>query len=128
MPESGTGKTRLLEIHAALCYRPLFLVGNVTGAALFRSINLVQGTLVIDESDLKSSEAWSDVVKVLNNGYSRGGSVIRCNKDNGYATEAFTSLNRQRQLILFVNSDRSSKAIDKAIAKILSTGLCGRPF
>ena len=87
--ESGTGKTRLLEIHAALCYRPLFLVGNVTGAALFRSINLVQGTLVSDESDLKSSEAWSDVVKVLNNGYSRGGSVIRCNKDNGYATEAF---------------------------------------
>ena len=46
----------------------------------------------------------------------------------GYATEAFTSPNRQRQLILFINADRSTTAINKAITKTLNTGLCGHPF
>jgi D-alanyl-D-alanine carboxypeptidase len=46
----------------------------------------------------------------------------------GYATEAFTSPNRQRQLILFMNSDQSTATISKAITRTLKTGLCGRPF
>ena len=46
----------------------------------------------------------------------------------GYATEAFTSPNRQRQLILFINSDQSTSRINKAITKTLNTALCGHPF
>ena len=46
----------------------------------------------------------------------------------GYATEAFTSPNRRRQLILFINSDQSTSRINKAITKTLNTALCGHPF
>jgi D-alanyl-D-alanine carboxypeptidase len=46
----------------------------------------------------------------------------------GYATEPFTSPNRQRQLILFINSDQSTSRINKAITKTLNTALCGHPF
>ena len=46
----------------------------------------------------------------------------------GYATEAFTSPNGQRQLILFINSDQSSSRISKATTKTLNTALCGHPF
>lgn len=76
--EYGTGKTRILQVVSALCYRSLGLSGNVTGAALFRSIDLVRGTLAIDEADLKTSAEWSDIVKVLNNGYTPRLPVIRC--------------------------------------------------
>jgi D-alanyl-D-alanine carboxypeptidase len=46
----------------------------------------------------------------------------------GYATEAFTSPNRQRQLILFINSDQSTSRINKAITEALNTALCGHPL
>ena len=87
--ESGTGKTRMLEILAAICNRSLLFTGNVTGAALFRSIDDVRGTLVVDEADLQSSEAWSDIVKVLNSGYTHDGNVLRCDKDRGFKLVSF---------------------------------------
>jgi hypothetical protein len=37
--------------------------------------------MAVDEADFKNSAEWSDVAKVLNNGYSVGAPVIRCNKD-----------------------------------------------
>lgn len=46
----------------------------------------------------------------------------------GYATDAFTSANGQRQVILFINSDQSTTRINNAITKTLNTALCGRPF
>jgi D-alanyl-D-alanine carboxypeptidase len=46
----------------------------------------------------------------------------------GYATEAFTSPNRQRQLVLFMNSDQSTRRVTKAITQTLNTGLCGHPL
>jgi D-alanyl-D-alanine carboxypeptidase len=46
----------------------------------------------------------------------------------GYASEAFTSPNRQRQLILFMNSDQSGKRINNALTQTLNTGLCGHPL
>ena len=75
--EPQTGKTRLLQVVASLCFRSLCIAGNVTGAALYRSIDLTRGTLAVDESDFRQSEAWNDVIKVFNCGYSRGLVVIR---------------------------------------------------
>ncbi len=46
----------------------------------------------------------------------------------GYATEAFTSPNGRRQLILFMNSDQSTNRINKGIAEALNTTLCGHPL
>jgi D-alanyl-D-alanine carboxypeptidase len=46
----------------------------------------------------------------------------------GYASEAFTSPDGKRQLVLFMNSDQFGKRINKALAEALNTGLCGHPF
>jgi len=79
--EPGTGKTRLLQVCSALSYRALCVSGSISGAGLFRSIDLLKGTLAVDEGDIRQSEAWNDIVKVLNCGYSLGSAVIRCERD-----------------------------------------------
>lgn len=76
--EHGTGKTRLLQVAAGLSYRSLAVSGNISGAALFRLIDLTRGTLAIDEADFKNSAEWSDIIKVLNNGYTPGLPIVRC--------------------------------------------------
>jgi hypothetical protein len=86
--ETGTGKTRLLEVCASLAYKSTTVSGNITGAALFRTIDLVRGTMAVDEADFKNSAEWSDITKILNNGYAVGTPVIRCNRDD-FAPECF---------------------------------------
>jgi hypothetical protein len=76
--EPGTGKTRLLQICAAISYKGMVASGNITGPALFRTIDLVRGTMAVDEGDFRDSQEWSDIIKVLNNGYTPGTPVIRC--------------------------------------------------
>lgn len=90
--EPGTGKTRLLEIMASLCFRSLKISGNITGAGLFRTIDLVRGTLAVDEADYKNSQEWSEIIKVFNNGYRKGMPIIRCGERaerGGYKPEPF---------------------------------------
>lgn len=87
--EPGTGKTRYLQLLAAVCYKALVASGNITGAALFRTINLMQGTFIVDEAEFSHSEEWSDVVKILNGGYTPDTPVIRCNVGSFYEPEAF---------------------------------------
>lgn len=76
--EYGTGKNRMAQSVAALCYRSLAASGNISGAALFRSIDLIRGALLVDEADFKNSAESSELIKVLNNGYTPGLPVIRC--------------------------------------------------
>jgi hypothetical protein len=87
--EYGTGKTRMLQVAGALCYRSLAVSGNITGAALFRSIDLIRGTLAIDEADFKSSAEWSDITKILNNGYTPGLPVVRCDGSGTFQPQAY---------------------------------------
>jgi hypothetical protein len=88
--EPGTGKTRLLLLASSISYKGTTVSGNITGPALFRTIDLVQGTMAVDEADFKDSEEWSDITKVLNNGYIEGIPVIRCgNKEAGFDPECF---------------------------------------
>jgi hypothetical protein len=86
--EPGTGKTRLLQVCSSISYKGTIVSGNITGPALFRTIDLIRGTMAVDEADFKNSAEWSDVAKVLNNGYSVGTPVIRCNK-NTFDPECF---------------------------------------
>jgi|GEM_PF-2916500 len=74
----GTGKTRLLCTVGSLCYTPIFVAGSVTAAPIFRILEVVRGTLIIDEADFRMSEAWADIIKILNCGYEKGFSVLRC--------------------------------------------------
>jgi hypothetical protein len=56
-------------------------VANISNAALFRTIELVQPTLLIDEADtfLRDND---DLRGALNAGHKRGGQVIRCVGDD----------------------------------------------
>ena len=73
------GKTTLLRIIEALVYRAL-RADHVTAATLFRMVERVSPTLVVDELDRVARD--SDVWVVLNTGHMRGGAVPRCTGDD----------------------------------------------
>jgi hypothetical protein len=52
----GSGKTRFLLIVGAICYKPIFASGASTVSPLFRILDAVRGTLIIDESDFRFSD------------------------------------------------------------------------
>ena len=68
-PDKRCGKTTLLGLLARLVRRPLS-TSNLTAAALFRSVDLWEPTLLIDESDtfLRNSD---ELRGVLNSGHTR---------------------------------------------------------
>jgi putative DNA primase/helicase len=74
-PEKGCGKTLLLDTVACICARPLS-TANASASSIFRVIELVRPTLLIDEADtfLKEND---ELRGVLNSGHRRGGSVLR---------------------------------------------------
>jgi len=73
----GTGKTRCLLIIGSLCYKPIFASGASTVSPLFRILDAVRGTLIIDEGDFRASDERAEIVKILNNGNARGFPVLR---------------------------------------------------
>jgi len=73
----GTGKTRFLLTVGTLCFKPIFASGASTVSPLFRILDAMQGTLVMDESDFRVSDERAEVVKILNNGNVRGFPVLR---------------------------------------------------
>jgi hypothetical protein len=81
--EPGSGKTRFLLIVGALCYRPIFASGASSVSPLFRILDAMQGTLILDESDFRFSDERADVVKILNNGNVRGFPVLRTESTQG---------------------------------------------
>lgn len=81
--EPGSGKTRFLLIVGALCYRPIFASGASSVSPLFRILDAMQGTLILDESDFRFSDERADVVKILNNGNVRGFPVLRTESTPG---------------------------------------------
>jgi hypothetical protein len=74
-PRPQCGKTTLLDILYRLVVRPL-LAGNVSAASVFRVVEAVRPTLLVDEADtfLPGNDGLRGV---LNSGHRRGGSVIR---------------------------------------------------
>lgn len=76
--DTGCGKSRFIKVIGSICYKPTFTSGAVTTAPIFRMIDEYNGTLIIDEADMKYSEADADLVKILNCGYQTGIPVIRC--------------------------------------------------
>ena len=68
-PEKRCGKTQLLDLIGKMSCRPLF-ASSITPAALFRSVEMWQPTLLIDEADafLKDNE---EMRGLLNAGHTR---------------------------------------------------------
>jgi hypothetical protein len=78
-PVKQCGKTRLFEVLDLLVRRPQF-AANHTEATLFRTIEVEEPTLLLDEIDRtfgKDSKLYSGIVGVLNAGYRRGATVPR---------------------------------------------------
>ncbi|MDP9160717.1 MAG: hypothetical protein M3O09_10895 [Acidobacteriota bacterium] len=88
--EPGTGKSRLLMICSKLAYKSISAGGSTSVSPLFRLMEVYHGTLVLDEADYRYSELWSDLAKVLNQGYSRGMTVLRSQKvGDNYEAKGF---------------------------------------
>lgn len=86
----GQGKSRFLKTVGSICYKPMFTVGATTTAPIFRLISQFKGTLILDEADYKFSDTNVEIIKILNNGFQAGMSILRCadGKDN-YDLQAF---------------------------------------
>jgi hypothetical protein len=81
--DAGSGKTRFLLVAGAICYKPIFASGASTVSPLFRILDLVRGTLIVDEGDFRFSDEKAELVKILNNGNGRGFPVLRSESING---------------------------------------------
>lgn len=73
----GSGKSRFLLTIGSLCYKPIFASGASTVSPLFRLIDQVGGTLIVDEADFWASDERTEIIKILNNGNARGFPVLR---------------------------------------------------
>src|SRR5437016_6122788 len=90
--DTGSGKTRFLLTVGSLCYKPIFASGASTVSPLFRLLDSMRGTLVIDEGDFRVSDERAEVVKILDNGNSRGFPVLRSESVSGreFSPRAYT--------------------------------------
>ena len=75
--EYGSGKTRALLVLGSLAYKGFFASGASTVSPIFHVLHEFGGTLVLDEADLRFSDATADLVKILNNGTMKGLPVLR---------------------------------------------------
>lgn len=85
----GSGKSRFLQAIGILCYKPVFTGGATTPSPIFRIINEVKGTLIIDEADFKFSDMTSEIVKILNTGYQKGMPVLRSEGKGTFEVKAY---------------------------------------
>lgn len=80
--DTGCGKSRFLDVIGGLCYKAISASGCVTPAPIYRMLRKWQGTLVLDEADMKNSDEYNEVVTILNCGFEKNRPVIRATKDN----------------------------------------------
>lgn len=73
----GTGKTRALLVIGSLCYKAFFASGASTVSPIFHTLDTFKGTLIFDEADFRFTDEKAELVKILNNGNSRGFPVLR---------------------------------------------------
>lgn len=79
--DPGTGKSRFLQVVGSLCYRPLHFNAGSSISSIFRTMNDVRGTLVLDEGDFNDSDEKSEIAKLFNSGNDRRqGFVFRSDK------------------------------------------------
>jgi len=85
----GSGKSRFIQAIGILCYKPMFTGGATTPSPIFRIIDQVKGTLIIDEADFKFSDMTSEIIKILNTGYQKGMPVLRSEGKGVFEVKAY---------------------------------------
>ena len=109
-PEKRCGKTTMLRLVAKLVHRPL-TASNIAPAALYRSVEAWQPTLLIDEADtfLKSNE---DLRGILNAGHTRDTAyVVKCEGEK-FEPKQFSSW--CAKLVAMIGKPRDT-LVDRAI-------------
>ncbi len=67
--DTGCGKSRALDTVGGICYKATIVSGCVTPAPIYRMLRRWNGTMILDEADLKNSDEYSEVVTILNCGF-----------------------------------------------------------
>lgn len=81
-PEKRCGKSTLMDWLEKLVHKAL-KAANITAAAVFRTVDVCQPTLLIDEADSFLGETGDELRGILNSGHSRSSAyVIRCSGDD----------------------------------------------
>lgn len=79
-PEKRCGKTTLLDVLSELVWKPI-LASNITPAVIFRVIEDVGGTIMIDEADTFIQKN-SELAGIINSGHRKKHAVVwRCDGD-----------------------------------------------
>jgi hypothetical protein len=88
--DTGSGKSTLTRTLSLLCYKGAEVSGCVTVPVIFRFADIFSPTLTIDETDFADQKDSAELIKLLNNGYAKGRSVIRLTKaKGGFIPETF---------------------------------------
>ncbi len=74
-PEKRCGKSTLMSLLQLLVNRPL-LASNVSSAALFRTIEALNPTLLLDETDTFIQDEKSELRGILNSGHTRASAYV----------------------------------------------------
>lgn len=80
-PERACGKSQLLKIVGMLAFRP-FETANIKVAGLFRMVAEYKPCILVDECDvLLNYKSDPEMMGLFNNGFDKGGSVVRMEAD-----------------------------------------------
>ena len=73
-PEKRCGKTTLLDVLIGLVWKPI-PASNITPAAIFRTIEAIGGTIIIDEADTFINEA-PEINGIINSGHRKSAAYV----------------------------------------------------
>lgn len=73
----GSWKSRFLKVVTSICYNPIMVSWWTSVSAIFRTLDKVSWTLMLDEADFNFTGTQADIMKLLNNGYQKWNPVLR---------------------------------------------------
>lgn len=85
LADLGSGKSRLgVQVLGSICYKAFSTIAASSISPLFRTLDFLGGTLVLDEADLgDDSDKTSELVQMLNSGYIKGLPMMRSEVSKG---------------------------------------------
>ena len=87
--DTGNGKSRMQRVTGDLCFYPIRAGGSSTPSGIMRIKEKWNGTLLIDEADLRESTTTNELIKYLNLGFEKGQYFIKTDKDNPKEQDIF---------------------------------------
>jgi len=87
--DTGNGKSRMQRVIGNLCFYPIKAGGASTPSGIMRIKERWNGTLIIDEADLRESTTTNELIKYLNLGFEKGQYFIKSDKDQPKEQDVF---------------------------------------